>query len=101
MREAFLGLQVLDATWAVSEGPNGMEAALDRICQEADQAIEEGYSYLIISDRATGQNPCIPGADWPLPIAASWHLPFAANRGLPFSTSAQCVIDALQQFVLH
>ncbi len=51
-------MQVLDATWAVSEGPDGMESALDRICQEADQAIEEGYSYLIVSDRATGQGCC-------------------------------------------
>lgn len=88
MREVRPGVQVLDATWAVSEGPDGMEAALDRICQEADQAIEEGYSYLIISDRATGQTPCTAGADWHLPIAVSWHLPFVASRGLPFSTSA-------------
>ena len=31
-----------------------MEAGLKRICEEADQAIQEGYSYLIMSDRATG-----------------------------------------------
>ncbi len=48
------GVQVLDATWAVSEGPDGMEAGLKRICEEADQAIQDGYSYLIMSDRATG-----------------------------------------------
>ncbi|KAL0054356.1 hypothetical protein WJX82_007542 [Trebouxia sp. C0006] len=47
--------KVLDATWAVSEGPDGMEAGLKRICEEADQAIQEGYSYLIMSDRATGE----------------------------------------------
>ena len=45
---------MLDATWAVSEGPDGMEAGLKRICEEADQAIQDGYSYLIVSDRATG-----------------------------------------------
>ena len=46
--------KVLDATWPVSEGPEGMEAALTRICNEAMQAIEDGHSYLIVSDRATG-----------------------------------------------
>ena len=57
-------MQVLDATWGVSEGPGGMEEALHRICQEADQAIADGYSYLIISDRATGQSlpPIAPSA---------------------------------------
>jgi len=31
-----------------------MRAALDRICQEASDAIAEGYSLIILSDRATG-----------------------------------------------
>ena len=51
-------LQVLDATWDVSEGPQGMQTALDRICSEAEQAIKDGVSYLIISDRATGRTCC-------------------------------------------
>ena len=47
--------KTLDATWAVSEGPEGMQAALTRLCHEAMQAIQEGYSFLILSDRATGE----------------------------------------------
>lgn len=37
-----------------------MEAGLGRICQQGMQAIQEGYSFLILSDRATGQSPPSP-----------------------------------------
>jgi glutamate synthase (NADPH/NADH) large chain len=33
----------------------GMEAALQRICRQAEQAVDEGYSYLILSDRETSK----------------------------------------------
>jgi hypothetical protein len=59
--EAFKGMalrgwrtKVLDATWPAAEGPAGLEAALGRICQEASAAIEEGFQFLVLSDRAQG-----------------------------------------------
>ncbi|HET6549026.1 MAG TPA: glutamate synthase central domain-containing protein, partial [Solirubrobacter sp.] len=44
----------LDLTWPVAEGPEGMAAALDRVCREADDALAEGVNILILSDRAAG-----------------------------------------------
>jgi glutamate synthase domain-containing protein 2/glutamate synthase domain-containing protein 1/glutamate synthase domain-containing protein 3 len=44
----------LDATWPVGEGPDGMAAALERICAEADAALADNVNILIVSDRAVG-----------------------------------------------
>jgi glutamate synthase domain-containing protein 2/glutamate synthase domain-containing protein 1/glutamate synthase domain-containing protein 3 len=43
-----------DFTWPVSEGVAGMEAALERVCVEADEALAAGANILILSDRETG-----------------------------------------------
>src|SRR5215813_2497138 len=42
----------LDATWPAAEGPNGMAAALERVCREATEAVQAGHNILILSDRA-------------------------------------------------
>ncbi len=44
--------QVLDITWPKSEGTAGLEAALERICSEAEAAVDEGFSLVVLSDRA-------------------------------------------------
>ncbi|MFL5824988.1 MAG: glutamate synthase large subunit [Thermoleophilaceae bacterium] len=44
----------LDATWPVSEGVEGLERALARLCRESDEHISNGDNILIISDRAAG-----------------------------------------------
>jgi glutamate synthase (NADPH/NADH) large chain/glutamate synthase (ferredoxin) len=44
----------LDITWDVSEGPEGMERALERICAEASEVVDDGVNVLILSDRAFG-----------------------------------------------
>ncbi|KAF5191488.1 Glutamate synthase [NADH], amyloplastic [Thalictrum thalictroides] len=44
--------KVLDITYAKSRGRKGLEETLDRICVEARQAIKEGYTTLVLSDRA-------------------------------------------------
>jgi len=41
----------LDATWPVDGGPDGMIKALDRLCADAEAAIDAGKAVLIISDR--------------------------------------------------
>ena len=46
--------RTIDITWPVSEGADGMERALERICAEADEALADGFNVLILSDRAAG-----------------------------------------------
>ncbi len=45
--------KTIDITWLKAEGVEGMRVALERIRGEARQAIAEGYSLVILSDRAT------------------------------------------------
>src|SRR5690606_39643110 len=44
--------KVIDITWPRSAGKAGMLEALNRICSEAEAAVDEGYSLVILSDRA-------------------------------------------------
>ncbi|XP_022890356.1 glutamate synthase 1 [NADH], chloroplastic isoform X1 [Olea europaea var. sylvestris] len=44
--------KVLDITYSKDRGRNGLEETLDRICSEAHNAIKEGYTTLVLSDRA-------------------------------------------------
>lgn len=47
--------KTIDITWPKSEGESGLPKALERICHEAEQAIEDGFSLVILSDRAMGR----------------------------------------------
>ncbi|XP_027338978.1 glutamate synthase [NADH], amyloplastic isoform X1 [Abrus precatorius] len=44
--------KVIDITYSRECGKKGLEEALDRICAEAHDAINEGYTTLVLSDRA-------------------------------------------------
>ncbi|XP_024978754.1 glutamate synthase 1 [NADH], chloroplastic-like [Cynara cardunculus var. scolymus] len=44
--------KVLDMTYGKERGKQGLEETLDRICSEAHDAIKEGYTTLVLSDRA-------------------------------------------------
>jgi len=44
---------IIDATWPVSEGADGLEKAVKRLCSEADAAVESGATIIVISDKAT------------------------------------------------
>ncbi|XP_029149773.1 glutamate synthase [NADH], amyloplastic isoform X3 [Arachis hypogaea] len=44
--------KVIDITYSKECGKRGLEEALDRICAEAHGAISEGYTTLVLSDRA-------------------------------------------------
>ncbi|MDR1556055.1 MAG: glutamate synthase large subunit [Tannerellaceae bacterium] len=37
--------------FAVAGGTEGLEKAIDSLCQQAEQAVDEGYNYIILSDR--------------------------------------------------
>ena len=44
--------RTIDITYPRSEGDDGLRPAIDRICNEATQAINDGYSLIVLSDRA-------------------------------------------------
>jgi glutamate synthase (NADPH/NADH) large chain len=52
--EPELAAVTIDATWPLEEDAPGLARAVRRICAEADQALANGATMLIISDRAVG-----------------------------------------------
>ncbi len=48
--------ETLVALFNASEGVNGLRAALDRLCQQAEQAVADDKVLLIISDRGVDEN---------------------------------------------
>ena len=42
----------LDATWPAADGPDGLEQALDALCDAAEAAARRGVPILVVSDRA-------------------------------------------------
>jgi glutamate synthase (NADPH/NADH) large chain len=61
----------LDATWPASEGPDGLERAVESLCAAATDAVLQDMNILILSDRATGEDRIpIPAA---LATAAVHH----------------------------
>jgi glutamate synthase domain-containing protein 2/glutamate synthase domain-containing protein 1/glutamate synthase domain-containing protein 3 len=61
----------LDITWPVSEGPDGLERALERVCAEAEEVLEDGVNILILSDRrVSAERAAVPSL---LAVAAVHH----------------------------
>jgi len=48
--------KIIDITWPRSEGAAGLEPTLRRIRQEAERAVDEGYSIIVLTDRATSKD---------------------------------------------
>jgi len=46
--------KTIDITFPRSQGDPGLRWCLERICQEATQAINSGFSLIVLSDRSTG-----------------------------------------------
>ncbi len=46
---------VLETLFPVAQGGRGLEAALHRLCQEAEEAVRKGAANLILSDRGTSK----------------------------------------------
>ncbi|MFO0779924.1 MAG: glutamate synthase large subunit [Nitrospira sp.] len=47
--------KTLRMLFRVAEGPGGLGEAVDDLCQQASQAIKEGYEFLILSDRGVNE----------------------------------------------
>ena len=71
--------ELIDVTWARSEGRLGMVAALDRICTEAEAAVDSGASLLILTDRNIGADR-VPLSSLLATGAVHHHLVRAAKR---------------------
>ena len=46
--------RTIDITWPLAEGPGGMERALQRVCEQAHDAIAAGVNIIVLSDRSIG-----------------------------------------------
>ncbi len=53
--EPGLKSKTISTLFPASEGVGGLESALDRICAEAEEAIDDGHSLLILSDRGASE----------------------------------------------
>lgn len=47
----------LSSLFAIADGPDGLKLALERLCNEATQAVNEGHQIIIISDRTPPSLP--------------------------------------------
>jgi glutamate synthase domain-containing protein 2/glutamate synthase domain-containing protein 1/glutamate synthase domain-containing protein 3 len=43
---------IIDITWPLSEGENGLKSRLDQLCREVEEAVTKDFNILILSDRA-------------------------------------------------
>lgn len=48
--------KTIDITFERSEGKSGLQSTLDRICQEAEQAIDDKFTMIVLSDREVNQD---------------------------------------------
>lgn len=48
--------KTIDITWPISEGEKGIVSAIDRVCAEAALAIEDGFDFIVLSDRLADSN---------------------------------------------
>ena len=46
--------RAIDITYERKAAPGGLESAIDRICTEAERAIDDGCAMIVLSDRAVG-----------------------------------------------
>ncbi|WP_425590764.1 glutamate synthase large subunit [Cyanobacterium sp. DS4] len=50
----------LSTLFAISDGPEGLKSALEKLCNEATKAVNEGHQIIILSDRTPPQIPPSP-----------------------------------------
>ncbi len=85
----------IDLTWPIEEGPDGMEARLEMVCEEAAGYVEAGASILILSDRNLGpERIAIPSL---LAVAGVHH--HLVRRGTRLRTGL--VIESGEPRVIH
>jgi len=43
--------KTLDITFSADRGPDGMQMAIDRLCERAEEVVHDGYNIIVLSDR--------------------------------------------------
>ncbi|MCC2687800.1 MAG: glutamate synthase large subunit [Rhizobiaceae bacterium] len=87
--------KTLDVTYESEKGAAGMPAALDRLCDRAEQAVSGGYNIIILSDRQAGPDRiAIPAL---LATAAVHH--HLIRKGL--RTSVGLVVESAEPREVH
>ena len=82
------GATTLDATFAIDEGPDGLEPALHKLAQQAEDAVRAGSPMVVVTDRFAGPDAAsIPSA---LGAGAVHHRLLASG----LRSSASVVVDA-------
>ncbi|HET7502120.1 MAG TPA: glutamate synthase large subunit [Kofleriaceae bacterium] len=51
VREGVFDTVTLSLVWPIADGPDGLAAAVDRLCRASAAAIDDGHNLLILSDR--------------------------------------------------
>ncbi|MBC7637526.1 MAG: glutamate synthase large subunit [Acetobacteraceae bacterium] len=74
--------RTLDASWSVKSGPAGMEAALEKLCNHATDAVLHGFNILVLSDRGVSPDR-VPMPSLLVTAAVHHHL---IRQGLRTST---------------
>ena len=87
--------KTLDVTYEAEKGAAGMPAALDRLCDRAEQAVASGYNIIILSDRQTGPDR-IPIPSLLATAAVHHHL---IRKGL--RTSVGLVVELAEPREVH
>jgi len=55
IRQAGFETQTLSTLFSITAGPDGLEKAVQALCERADAAVKSGKSILVLSDRVDGQ----------------------------------------------
>ncbi|MFI3302875.1 MAG: glutamate synthase large subunit, partial [Rikenellaceae bacterium] len=70
--------KTLDMTFEAKEGAKGMEAAIDRLCKEAAEAVDGTCNYIILSDRGvSAERAAIPSV---MAVSAVHHYLISARK---------------------
>ena len=71
LSDGYFSARTLDMVFPVADGPDGLETALEKLCQDASRGIQDGIKFLILSDR--GINEALAPIPSVLAIAAVHH----------------------------
>ncbi|HEX2063401.1 MAG TPA: glutamate synthase large subunit, partial [Acidimicrobiales bacterium] len=83
------GCATLDGTFAVADGPPGLQAAVERLCDQAEQLVRAGTGVLVVDDGAvSAERAPVPSL---LATGAIHHR--LVNRGLRTQASLVVVAD--------
>jgi glutamate synthase (NADPH/NADH) large chain len=87
--------KTIDITYSVTEGAEGMPAAIERLCERAEAAVAGGYNIIVLSDRQIGPDRI----DIPTLLATAAVHHHLIRKGL--RTSAGLVVESGEPREIH